>query len=99
MLLAMLRGSVGNMLREMIQNLLSVPVVLAKGRTHRCSCPCGIMGGGPRASMKEESRTLGSRSSADDGPNSLLRRGEMPDAERNENEGNKEKRTEWYSVH
>lgn len=42
-----------------------------------------------------QSRTLGSRSSADNGPNSSLSEGEMPDAERNENEGNKEKRTEW----
>lgn len=31
LLLAVLRGTVGNMLREMIQNLLSVSVVLVKG--------------------------------------------------------------------
>jgi len=57
------------------------------------------MGGGPRATVKEQSRTLGSRSLADDGPNSSLSRGEVPDAESDENIGNKEKRTEGWSVH
>jgi len=49
--------------------------------------------------VKEQSRTLGSRSLADDGPNSSLSRGEVPDAESDENIGNKEKRTEGWSVH